>query len=1018
MAWKIKECISIVLMLYLAFCGAGKLQAQEFAANVRIIGVEQGLRDRHIISMCQDSSGYIWMISNFKLYRFDGYYMHEMTHILGPKGLHKNFRIIQARYTGNYLLLNTSAGILRVDPYRLSSMALYNNGTGLLDRILNVYWLPDRIVGFKPDGEALTIDYQGKQLSRVRLEGIQTASSYPVLIMNRELTRYGLVMTDKKFHVFDLKGRKVNLQDINALPVPEGIVRLEPAFTKVNDENTLMLNYYSGYVSANTFSGDSLQRIAIYNEHKMPDTRIAEIAGNAFLTYGNNFYIQDSTGRIVYDISALINKSLLNNRHQVQNYVLSNNNVLWVNVGYCIVQVSIIPQVFHRHLSKDLASDNLVGTSLRGMYESAPGEIWAVSYGLDGNFNYSLHHIVDGREESLMPVPGYPPSAFYRIRGYVGDTVLLMNEYGVLYKKSLYSDYAELLFAPQSYSLQSYDVFSTANKDFLIATAEGVLLVRSGQTSLEKGAIPFLKGTEGMKFNGIIPAPDGNIYAYGSEGIFLLDRFNYKLLKKYSSSNDAEILIPPVVVKHMLQDSSIIYAATESGLLKIDLSEKSFRLYNELDGFQNSFLYSVLKGKKNDLWLSSNKGIFRWNTGTGNLQSFGMEHGLPSMEFNNASYLSSAQNKLYFGGLNGMATIDLNSINDLGSDSMKFSLEFCTYFNIAKKKVDTLYNFQLQDLNFKAGTSNIAFTFFCSEMQSIEQNRFRYRLAGSSDTSWMLMDKGNTLLFNYLPAGDYILEAEVSAAGLNWNNKAVRIPFSMSNYWYKTWWFYMLSLLVMGSTIYFIVNQRLAELKKILRIRNHISADIHDEIGSTLSSITLYSHTLLISDPRKEQLPILEKIKRNAQEVQEALSDIIWSIKPSMDTVENIVTRMKTYGKEYTEDSDMTFTLTYDPVLVNVTIGMECRKNFYLIFKEAVNNAIKYSQATHINANISLESKSIVVMNISDNGIGFDTSNAGFGNGLSNMEQRAKEMQGSVYVDSRPGAGTNVTLSFPVHKSK
>lgn len=208
-------------------------------------------------------------------------------------------------------------------------------------------------------------------------------------------------------------------------------------------------------------------------------------------------------------------------------------------------------------------------------------------------------------------------------------------------------------------------------------------------------------------------------------------------------------------------------------------------------------------------------------------------------------------------------------------------------------------------------------------------------------------------------------------------------------------------------------RKQIEELNRIMALRQKLSADMHDDIGSTLSSISLYTHSLLMQPQADPQRNTLEKIKQNAQNVQESIGDIIWSVNPEMDVMDQVIARMRAFGADMTEHAGIVFQFTADGEVSNLSLVMATRKNLYLIYKEAVNNAVKYSKATDINVILQSDAR-MFLMTITDNGIGFDVSAKKSGNGMSNMRRRAKEVGAELTLSSETGKGTSVTFEIPL----
>jgi signal transduction histidine kinase len=157
----------------------------------------------------------------------------------------------------------------------------------------------------------------------------------------------------------------------------------------------------------------------------------------------------------------------------------------------------------------------------------------------------------------------------------------------------------------------------------------------------------------------------------------------------------------------------------------------------------------------------------------------------------------------------------------------------------------------------------------------------------------------------------------------------------------------------------------------------------------------------------------LSKISENSQRMMEAMDDIIWSIKPSNDSMQRIAARMREFATSVLEakEIDLEFVIRED--IYDVKLNMEARRDFFLVFKEAVNNAAKYSGAEKVWVTVSMENRRLSLI-VKDNGRGFDINCENDGNGLGNMRKRTDHMNGRLSIQSKPGAGTTVTVSLPL----
>lgn len=200
-------------------------------------------------------------------------------------------------------------------------------------------------------------------------------------------------------------------------------------------------------------------------------------------------------------------------------------------------------------------------------------------------------------------------------------------------------------------------------------------------------------------------------------------------------------------------------------------------------------------------------------------------------------------------------------------------------------------------------------------------------------------------------------------------------------------------------------------------IRLRISRDIHDEVGATLSGVALFCQIAkqkIQEHNNKDAGEYLQYIADNSTEMVEKMSDIIWTINPKNDSFERIIFKLQSYAMNLCEGKGIQLHFDIDEVLRTYSPAMQTRKNIYLLMKEAINNAVKYSRAKNIFLSMKKE-KEMLRAAVSDDGKGFVRDEIVAGNGISNMEARARELDAVFKIDSQPGKGTNVQLQFNFH---
>ncbi len=298
-----------------------------------------------------------------------------------------------------------------------------------------------------------------------------------------------------------------------------------------------------------------------------------------------------------------------------------------------------------------------------------------------------------------------------------------------------------------------------------------------------------------------------------------------------------------------------------------------------------------------------------------------------------------------------------------------------------------------------------------------EQTRLLYRL--SEKDAWQEAGSQRSFTFDRLPGGSYHFELKAIGSNGVESGRSVLMPLRVILPFYKTRWFFLLCIITVGGGVYILFRYREIQRLRQEKLRLRIARDLHDEVGSTLSSISILSESALRGVQRDLDKARLDNIGDKARAALNSISDIVWSINPENDSMEKALARMSTYASEMLESLGTQLRFTVGDGVELLSLPMEKRKDFYLIFKEAIHNCAKYARAQQVEVSLSKEDN-ILIMRIKDDGAGFDTHDAGQvtrdmgGNGLRNMAIRAAAIGSDLKVKSSPGAGTEIQLSMPL----
>ena len=428
----------------------------------------------------------------------------------------------------------------------------------------------------------------------------------------------------------------------------------------------------------------------------------------------------------------------------------------------------------------------------------------------------------------------------------------------------------------------------------------------------------------------------------------------------------------------------------------------------------NNLLEGLQIDSRGYIWIIGNGNLHRYDPILKSYTSFD----LPDIEKSGGlrGYIyKDAYGKMYAGGINYF--IEFNPL------SVRASREkpkvYFTDFKIFNNSFSDLLNKQNISLNYNQNYFTIEFA--APYYASATPVQYAYQLEGIDD-AWIEAGTRNSVPYSNLPAGDYVFKVKATNSPGNWNEDIATINVTIIPPFWKTWWFYMFCGLAAMMITYAIYRYRINELLKRQAIRNKIAQDLHDNMGSTLSSISVYSQVAKIQQAKGNYQGlehVLGKIATTSSEMISEMNDIVWAINPRNDSMEKILQRMDSFAKPLLAVKNIQFSFRYSQDVLAVNLEMQKRKNFYLIFKESVNNALKYSGCSSLAVDIKIKGTNLELM-VQDDGAGFEPSKVDqssqslSGNGLKNMEMRAKEMKGGCTIDSSPGEGTLVYLWFPI----
>ncbi|AUD01082.1 sensor histidine kinase [Spirosoma pollinicola] len=413
----------------------------------------------------------------------------------------------------------------------------------------------------------------------------------------------------------------------------------------------------------------------------------------------------------------------------------------------------------------------------------------------------------------------------------------------------------------------------------------------------------------------------------------------------------------------------------------------------------------LAEDKEGTIWIGNFDGLHSYTTKTGRLLRLTTSDGLSQNNTTAALYVHGG-NELFIGQQNGVDYFNITQLHRRATLPPVVITSF--HVHEQERPVDPSRPIRLarSDNAFSVGFTTLTFS-------QLAKTRYACYLEGL-DERWNYSGSSYRVYYTNLGPGQYTLHVKAVDSFGNQSRKPLLLAIEILPAYYETWWFRLLIVTLTASLLYGLYRYRIKQLMRVLHIRNRISADLHDEIGSSLSGIGILGTMI------KQNLPaghpsgsMVERIVTEARQVSNSLDDIVWSINPGNDELSSLIARMNRFAAELFEASGITYEISVPDTIQQLTLPMEKRQDFYLIAKEAVNNLVKHARATHASLKISLEHQHLY-LTVSDNGVGFDPAAETERNGVRNMQIRATHMHGQLTITSVRGQGTSLHLSFPV----
>lgn len=492
-------------------------------------------------------------------------------------------------------------------------------------------------------------------------------------------------------------------------------------------------------------------------------------------------------------------------------------------------------------------------------------------------------------------------------------------------------------------------------------------------------------------------------------------------------------------------DGDLWIGTSDNGLCR--LRQGRFTTISTGQGLPASIVSQIVDDGEGNLWLGSHRGILRVSKADLNRCADGQVKSVRCLSYGQAEGLASqkcsggfqpgvcrtADGRLWFPTARGLAIVDPRKsatntvpppvvIEELLAEGQPLRLPVTCAGAERQREVQIPAGRQRFELHY----TGLSFT-------APDKVRFKYKLEGLED-EWFDAGTKRVAQYSYLPPGPYTFRVMACNNDDVWNESGAALSFTVLPHFWQTWWFKAVAPVTAGAVVAAALmlaarrrlHRRLEQMERqqaLERERARIARDIHDDLGASLTRITLLSQTALGElDDKESAANDVHQIYATARELTRAMDEIVWAVNPRHDTLDSLVAYLGRFAQRFLSPAGIRCRLDLPLHPPSWPITAEMRHNAFLAFKEALNNIVKHAQATEVRISLEMTTNRLLLV-VADNGRGFvlepqngplapapDEARSNGGNGLLNMRKRLEEIGGSCSWQTAPGEGTRVRL--------
>lgn len=508
--------------------------------------------------------------------------------------------------------------------------------------------------------------------------------------------------------------------------------------------------------------------------------------------------------------------------------------------------------------------------------------------------------------------------------------------------------------------------------------------------------------------NYIIEAKDGTLWVGTSIGLVKIDRKTGQsvVYQTHSETNNNPLRSNIIYVIHE-DDEGKLWLGTNNGVSILNPKTEDIITYNQQNGLVSNTVCGILPDEHGNYWLSTFNGLSYFDREKNLFYNFYKSDGLSHDEFNRFSFYQDKNGRYYFGGVNGVNAFypeDLLITDTIPNVALTKMVRFNSARDSILTQFDNLSN--IREIVISPYDTYFQLHFMLPEFANAKRNQFRTWLK-DYEKDWTYLGSTPFIRYNSLPAGTYTLLIDGADPNGNWSANPLRVKIRVKRIFYRTWWFLSLSILLVSALAYGVFRYQWEQKLQVERFRTKLASDLHDELSGLLSGIAMQTDMLQMHSEDKDVKSRLRHIGEVSRKAMSKMSDVIWSIDSRKDRMEDLIHRMREHADDMLLPLNIKYTFEAKKIDKNHKIPPSTRQELYLIFKEAINNIVKHSNANKVDVLLS-NTEGVFQMEIQDNGKGIPKKFNGkngihVGQGLSNIKMRAQRINAKIEILKNEG---------------